>query len=92
MIAVLAADRQAFHALRRQRRHDAAGGAVVRSDDSIDLVVIGGQDLLHVLLGILRQPAVGVLLADHFDIAALDRLIEHFELARMEKIGVGIGR
>ncbi len=38
---------------------DAAGRAVVLGDDRVDLVVVGGQELLHVLLGVLGLPAVG---------------------------------
>ena len=35
---------------RRQRRDHPAGHAVVRGDDRVDLVLVLGQDLLHVLL------------------------------------------
>ena len=56
MVAVLAGNRHgAGHALRRERGDGAAGGAVVGGTHCVDLVVILGEDLLHVFLGVGRQ-------------------------------------
>ena len=74
LVAVLAGDRHgAGEALRIERRDDAGGHAVILGDDRIDLVVGRGQALLHVLLGIVRLPAVGEGLADILDLAGVDR-------------------
>ena len=56
------------------------------------LVVVGGEDLLHVALGVRRQPAVGVLLADDRDVAAVDGGLQHFLLPAAQEVGVRIGR
>ena len=72
-VAVLPRDRNvAGKPLRGERRHHAAGGAVVGGDHRVDVVVVGGQALLHVDLCILGQPAVGIELADDLDIALLN--------------------
>ena len=92
MVAVLARDRdRAGQALSRQRRDDAAGGAVIGGHNRVDLVVVGGQELLHVLLRIGGQPAVGIGLADILDLAAVDGLLQHLHRAREQEIGVRIG-
>ena len=91
VVAVLPRDRDAVHALRRQRRHRAAGGAVVRGDDRVDVVVVRGQDLLHVALRVGGQPAVGIGLADDGDVARVDRLLQHLLLAAAQEVGVRVG-
>ncbi len=93
VVAVLARHRhRTGHALRRQCSDGAARRAVVRGHDRVDAVAVGGQELLHVALGVGRQPAVGIGLADVLDLAGLDRTTQHLELARMQEIGVGVGR
>ncbi|ENN88048.1 hypothetical protein RHSP_51307 [Rhizobium freirei PRF 81] len=70
----------------------APGGAVVGGDDRVNLVVVGGQELLHVALRVLRQPAVGVSFADVLDLASIDGGLQHFHLAGEEEVGVRVGR
>ncbi len=55
------------------------------------LLSLCGQELLHVLLGVLRLPAVGIGFADVFDLARVDRLLQDFQLPGEEEIGVRIG-
>ena len=90
MVAVLTGHRDALHALRRQRRDNATGGAVIRGDDRIDVVVVGGQDLLHVALCVRGQPAIGIGLADDGDVAAVDRRLQDFLLTATQEVGVRI--
>src|SRR5580704_1785331 len=74
VVAILARHRnRTGHSLRSKRRNDAARHAVVLSDDRIDLVVVLGEDLLHVLLRVVRLPAVGVGHADVLDLAGVHR-------------------
>ena len=89
-IAVLAGNRNALEALRRQRGDDAACGAVIRGDHGIDVVVVGREDLLHVPLGVRRQPAVGIGFADDGDCARIECLLQDFLLAAAEEIRVRI--
>ena len=92
-VGILAGDRYgAGQTLGLQSRHGAAGGAVIRGDDRVDLVVVGSQDLFHVLLGVGGQPAVRIGLADILDLAGIDGFLEHFHLAREQEVGVRIGR
>jgi hypothetical protein len=55
------------------------------------LLSFSGQDLLHVALGVGRQPAVGVGLADDGDIARIDCRLQDFLLAATQEVGVRIG-
>ena len=91
MITVLTGYRNALHTDRGEGRHDATGGAVIGSDDCIDLIIVGGQYLLHVGLSDLGLPAVRVLIADDFDVAAVDGRLQNLELTTMQEIGIGIG-
>ena len=91
MVAVLAGNRhRASQALCRQSGDGATGGAVIRGDDRIDLVVVGGQELLHVLLRIGRQPAIGIGLANILDLASIDGFLQHFHLARKQEVGIRV--
>ncbi len=92
MVGILARDRHgAIEALCGERGDGAACGAVIGGDNGIDLVVVGGQELLHVGLGVLGQPAIGIGLADIDDIAGIDRGLENFHGAGEQEVGVGIG-
>ncbi len=92
MVCILARYRHgAREALRLERGDSSAGGAVIRRHDRVDLVVVRGQELFGVALGVGREPAIGVGLADILDLAGVDRFLQHFHLAREEEIRVGIG-
>ena len=58
----------------------------------VNLVVVGGQELLHVALRVLRQPAVRVGFADILDLAGVDGGLQHFHLAGEQEVGVRVGR
>ena len=64
----------------------------LEGDHGIDVVVVGGQELLHVALGIGRYPAIGIGLANVIDGAAVERALEHIQLAGVQEVGVRIGR
>src|SRR5664280_236095 len=93
-VAVLARDRNlAREALGRKRGHDAAGHAVVLGENSVNLVVVGRQDLLHLLLSVGRIPVVGVGLADDLDVGSRlpDVREPGLDHARAQEVGVGVG-
>mgnify|MGYP003646884983 CR=1 FL=1 len=91
MVAVLARDRDAVHALRGQRRDNATGGAVIGSDNRIDAIVGRGQNLLHVALRVGGQPAIGIGFAHDLDLAGVNRLLQHFLLTAAQEIRVRVG-
>src|ERR1700722_9709724 len=91
VVAILARDRHGTgHPWRGERSDAPPGHTVVLSHHRIDLVVILGEDLLHVLLRVVRLPAIGVGLADVLDLAGLHRRLEHFLDAREQEVGVRI--
>ncbi len=57
------------------------------------LLLVGGQELLHVALRVGGQPAIGVGLADLLDLAGIDRgACSTSMLAREQEVGIRIGR
>src|SRR5690606_3329707 len=59
MVCILARYRHGSReALRLERGDSSAGGTVVRRHDRVDLVVVRGQELFGVALGVGREPAI----------------------------------
>ena len=92
MVTVLPGYRHALEPACRQRSDDAASHAVVGGHDRVDLVVVLGENLLHVLLRVLGLPAIGVFVTDDLDVALLDGIGKHFSLAFAQEVGVRVGR
>ena len=84
---VTAHRRNGIHARGLERRDRATGGAVVRGDDPDD----PGSELRdlagHPLLGVLRLPLDGVVLAEHRHAAVVDGFVN----ALLDKSGGGVG-
>src|SRR3984957_11987855 len=81
-VAVLTRDWDlTVHALRLEGRDDAGGHAVILGHDSVDLVVLLGQALLHVLLRIIGLPPVGERLANVLDLAGVHGRLQNFRNA-----------
>ena len=75
----------------RQRGNRTTGCTVVGRNNRINLVVLRGQDLLHVALCVGWQPAVGIGFGNDGDVACVNRGLQHFLLAAPQEIGVRIG-
>ncbi len=92
LVAVLTRHRDlAVETLGVERRNDAAGHAVVLRQHCLDVVVLGGQELLHLRLGDRRVPVVGVGLADDRDVARRHCVTDDLLHALAEEVGVGVG-
>ena len=91
MVTVLARYRNAIHALSRQSCHDTACGPVIRGHDRVDLVVLRGQDLFHIALGIGGQPSIGIGLANDLDITTVDCGLQDLLLTTTQEVGIRIG-
>ena len=76
--------------MRGQSGHNARGHAVVFGEHCVNLVAGRGQALLHVLLGIVRLPAVGEGFADVLDLAAVEAFLQNFHHALEQERGVRI--
>ncbi len=89
MVTVLATDRNR-QALRFQSGDHATGHAVVLRQNRVNVVVVGGQDLFHVLLRIVRLPAVRERFAHDVDRARSDLVTDHFHHAFQQEAGVRV--
>jgi hypothetical protein len=66
--------------------------AIVRADDGVDRVSVGGEDLLHDPLRLLRKPALDELVAPHADPAGRDGVLQHLALTGVHEVRVRILR
>src|SRR5690606_8737378 len=73
-------------------RDHTARHSVVLGENGVNGVVIGGQALLHVRLGVLGLPAVRVGLADDLDLARRDIGAYHFFHALAQEVGIRVAR
>jgi hypothetical protein len=81
----------AGEALGLEGRDDAARHAVVLREHRVDVVVLGGQELLHLRLGDRGVPVVGVGLADDLDVARRDCLTDDLLVPVTQEVGVRVG-
>ncbi len=82
----LAGQSLGLHGLER-----AEGGAVIRSDNRIDIVAGSSQQVFHQLESVGGVPVLDALLGDDFDDALIDVGLQDFGLALGEQGGVVVG-
>ena len=70
-----------LEALTDQRGHRAAGRAVVHAEEDVDVALVARQAVFGERLRLHRVPVLGVLLADHLDLARGDQRLEELVLA-----------
>ena len=79
---------QTFFAERLDR---AAGGAVVRGEDGVEVRSDRGDRCIGDLLGVLRFPVLRPILVHHFELALFDQRLEDVVLTLLEEDRVVIG-
>ncbi len=90
MIAILARHRNAVHALCCQSCNRTTRRTVIRRNNRIDIVVLRGQDLLHVALRIRGQPTIGIGFCDNFDVTRVNRRLKNFLLTTAKEVCVRV--
>src|SRR5450756_650456 len=91
--SVLTGDRNlAGKTLSSERLDATTGCAVVRSEDALDVVLVGRQRILHDLLRVLGLPLDNRLVGNNLNVTLVDKRLDDAHGSLLEEFGIVVGR